>query len=77
MDIRVYIIIDSNYICGILPYYKSFTIEKLIRPNLSNINQNSVTLLECEIFFRMLLNKIPGAQRHHIFIDRYYTRSFS
>ncbi|CAK9809611.1 PiggyBac transposable element-derived protein 4 [Anthophora plagiata] len=67
--IRVYTMADANtgYICGILPYYGSFTTEKLIRPDLPISTRIPLHL------YTMLLEKIPGAQGHHMFTDRYYT----
>ena len=61
---------DSNtgYICAILPSsYGSLTTEKLIRPDLPVSTRIPLHL------YAMLLEKIPGAQGHHMFIDRYYT----
>ncbi|XP_035737648.1 piggyBac transposable element-derived protein 4-like isoform X2 [Vespa mandarinia] len=67
--VRVYTMTDSNtgYICGILPYYGSFTTEKLIRPDLPISARIPLHL------YTMLLKKIPGTQGHHMFTDRYYT----
>ena len=69
--IRVYTLADSNtgYICGIIPYYGTFTTEnlQLIRPDLPTSTRIPLHL------YTMLLEKIPGAQGHHMFTDRYYT----
>lgn len=67
--IRVYTMADSNtgYVCGILPYYGALTTEKLIRPDLPVSTRIPLHL------YKMMLDKIPGAQGHHMFTDRYYT----
>ncbi|CAK9816388.1 PiggyBac transposable element-derived protein 4 [Anthophora quadrimaculata] len=67
--IRVYTLADSNtgFICGILPYYGSLTTETLIRPDLPVSTRIPLHL------YKMILDKIPGAQGHHMFTDRYYT----
>ncbi|XP_017792480.1 PREDICTED: uncharacterized protein LOC108574407 [Habropoda laboriosa] len=68
--IRVYTLADSNtgFICGILPYYGSLTAETLIRLDLPVSTR--IPLHQ----YKMLLDKIPGAQEHHMFTDQYYTR---
>ncbi|XP_017796993.1 PREDICTED: piggyBac transposable element-derived protein 4-like [Habropoda laboriosa] len=67
--IRVYTLAYSNtgYICDILPYYGCLTTEQLVRPDLP------VSMRIPIHFYKMLLDKIPGAQGHHMFTDRYYT----
>ncbi|KAL2737613.1 piggyBac transposable element-derived protein 4-like [Vespula squamosa] len=68
-SIRIYTLADSNMgnICGIILYYGIFTTEKLIRPNLLVSTRIRLYL------YTMLLKKIPNAQGHHMFTDRYYT----
>ncbi|KAL6417866.1 hypothetical protein ACFW04_012481 [Cataglyphis niger] len=70
--IRVYALADSKtgYICCILPYYGSLTTEFLVRPDLSVSSRIPIHL------YQMLLEKIPGAQGHHMYTDRYYTSYF-
>ena len=55
--IRIYTMADSNtgYICGILPYYGSFTTEKFIRPDPPVSTRIPLHL------YAMLLEKISGA----------------
>ncbi|CAL7939067.1 unnamed protein product [Xylocopa violacea] len=67
--IRIYTLADSNtgYVCGILPYYGSLTTERLVRPDLPVSTRIPIHL------YKMLLDKIPGSQGHHMFTDRYYT----
>ncbi|XP_043498380.1 piggyBac transposable element-derived protein 1-like [Polistes fuscatus] len=67
--IRVYAMADSTtgYICGILPYYGSLTTDSLIRRDLPVTTRIPLHL------YSMLLEKLPGAQGHHMFTDRYYT----
>ena len=67
--IRIYTLADSGtgYICGILPYYGSLTTQTLIRPDLPVSTRNPLHL------YTMLSNRVPGAQGHHMFTDRYYT----
>lgn len=67
--IRVYTLADSNtgYICCILPYYVSLTTELLVKPDLPVSSRIPIHL------YKMLLGKIPGAQGHHMYTDRYYT----
>ncbi|CAK9804154.1 PiggyBac transposable element-derived protein 4 [Anthophora plagiata] len=67
--IRIYTLADSGtgYICGILPYYGSLTTQSLIRPDLPVSTRIPLHL------YTTLLNKVPGAQGHHMFTDRYYT----
>lgn len=67
--IRVYTMANSNtgYICGILPYYGALTTEELIKPDLP------VSIRIPLHLYRMMLDKFPGAQGHHLFTDRYYT----
>ncbi|XP_058792504.1 piggyBac transposable element-derived protein 4-like [Phymastichus coffea] len=67
--IRVYTMADSTtgYICGILPYYGSLTTDSLIRHDLPVSTRIPLHL------YSMLLEKLPGAQGHHMFTDRYYT----
>ncbi|CAK9810345.1 PiggyBac transposable element-derived protein 4 [Anthophora quadrimaculata] len=67
--IRLYTIADSNtgYICGILPCYGALTTKQLIRPDLPVSTRIPLHL------YKMLLDKIPGAQGHHMYTDRYYT----
>ncbi|CAK9816518.1 PiggyBac transposable element-derived protein 4 [Anthophora quadrimaculata] len=67
--IRVYTLADSktDYIYCILPYYGSLTTELLVRPDLPVSSRIPIHL------YQMLLEKIPGAQRHHMYTDRYYT----
>lgn len=62
-------IVDSNtrYICGILPYYGTLTTKKLGRPILPVSTRILLQL------YKMLFDKIPGAQEHHMFTYRYYT----
>lgn len=69
--IRVYTLADSKtgYICCILPYYGSLT-ELLVRPDLPVSTRIPLHL------YQMLLDKIPGAQGHRMFTDRYYTSYF-
>ncbi|KAL6417933.1 hypothetical protein ACFW04_012437 [Cataglyphis niger] len=63
--IRVYALADSKtgYICCILPYYGSLTTEFLVRPDLSVSSRIPIHL------YQMLLEKIPGAQGHHMYTD--------
>ncbi|XP_033326115.2 piggyBac transposable element-derived protein 4 [Megalopta genalis] len=67
--IRVYTLADSNtgYICCILPYYGSLTTELLARPDLPVSSRIPIHL------YKMLLEKIPGAQGHHMYTGRNYT----
>lgn len=67
--IRIYILADSNtgYTYSFLPYYGSFTIESLIRPDLPVTSRIVLQL------YKKLLYSIPEAQGYHIFTDRYYT----
>ncbi|XP_015436661.1 PREDICTED: piggyBac transposable element-derived protein 4-like [Dufourea novaeangliae] len=67
--IRVYALADSKtgYICCILPYYGSLTTELLVRPDLPVSTRIPLHL------YQMSLEKIPGAQGHHMYTDRYYT----
>ncbi|XP_015187591.1 PREDICTED: piggyBac transposable element-derived protein 4-like [Polistes dominula] len=67
--INIYILTDSGtgYICEILPYYGSLTTQLLIRPDLPVSTRIPLHL------YTMLLNRVPGAQGHHMFTDRYYT----
>lgn len=50
-----------------MPYYGSLTTRTLIRPNLPVSTRIPLHL------YTVLLNKIPGAQGHHMFVARYYT----
>lgn len=67
--IRVYSLADSNtgYICCILPYYGTLSTELLVRPDLPVSSRIPIHL------YKMLLEKILGTQRHHMYTDRYYT----
>ncbi|XP_043493636.1 piggyBac transposable element-derived protein 1-like [Polistes fuscatus] len=67
--IRVYAMANSTtgYICGILPYYGSLTTDSLIRRDLPVTTRIPLHL------YSMLLEKLPGAQGHHMLTDRYYT----
>ncbi|XP_043487956.1 piggyBac transposable element-derived protein 4 [Polistes fuscatus] len=67
--IRVYTLTDSKtgYICCILPFYGSLTTELLVRPDLPVSSRIPIHL------YQMLLEKIPGAQGHHMYTNHYYT----
>lgn len=62
--IRVYTLAYSKtgYICCILPYYGSLTTELLVRPDLPVSSRIPIHL------YQMLLEKIPGAQGHHMYV---------
>ncbi|XP_020297799.1 piggyBac transposable element-derived protein 4-like, partial [Pseudomyrmex gracilis] len=67
--IRIYVLADANigYIQTILPYYGSFTTEKLLRPD-RPISTRIVLQL-----YHNLLQSNPGAVGYHIFNNRYFT----
>lgn len=67
--IRIYVLADANvgYVQTILPYYGSFSSEKLVRPDLP-VSTRIVLQL-----YRNLLQSNPDAVGYHIFNDRYFT----
>nr|XP_034194964.1 piggyBac transposable element-derived protein 4-like [Osmia lignaria] len=67
--IRIYVLADANigYIQTILPYYGSFTTEKLVRPDLP-----ISTRIVLQLYHNLLQSNL-GAVGYHIFNDRYFT----
>ncbi|XP_020717759.1 uncharacterized protein LOC110119007 [Ceratitis capitata] len=58
---------STGYLCGILSYYGSLTTDSLIKRDLPVTTRIPLHL------YSMLLEKLPGAQGHHMFTYRYYT----
>ncbi|KAL2714427.1 piggyBac transposable element-derived protein 4-like [Vespula squamosa] len=65
--IRIYVLSDARteYICAMLPYYRSISTNTLIRPNLPVSSRIILQL------YHRLLTANPEAKGHHIFTDRY------